>query len=137
MVAFKFYPRATPGDPPVIALTDFIEPGDASVSVVGESRYQDNFERIFGPRGERWPVRNCDADLICEDTNPHDDQAVRVVISGLTVGYLSKRDARRYRKKYGNVNSSCEAEVRGGWDRGPGDRGNFGVKLDLPLQPGD
>jgi hypothetical protein len=30
---------------------------------------------------------------------------------------------------------SCKAKIVGGWDRGEGDRGYFGVKLSLALPP--
>ena len=71
-----------------------------------------------------------------KDENPHDSMAVRVDINGTTVGYLSRDHARTYRRGlskagYGTANAYCEALIRGGWDRGEGDRGFYGVYLDL------
>lgn len=55
----------------------------------------------------------------------------------MTVGYLSRKNAREYRKRlkkagYQGITATCFAIIVGGWDRGGGDRGHFGVKLDLP-----
>ncbi len=79
-----------------------------------------------------------------EDDNPIDDQAVRVEIKGLRIGYLSREHARTYRSWFGLAGAGgqrrarCSALVRGGWDRGAGDTGDYGVSLDLPtdvIQP--
>jgi len=77
--------------------------------------------------------------LILEDDNPHDDKAVRVEIEGHAVGYLSRERAREYRKGLAGAGQPqtagfCGAVIRGGWDRGGGDRGNYGVWLDIPIQ---
>lgn len=64
--------------------------------VVGESFYRDNFKRLF-PRAEADVDLECPATLQLEDDNPHDDQAVGVLIRGLKVGHLSRADARRLR----------------------------------------
>ena len=78
-----------------------------------------------------------DAVLILEHANPYDSKAVQVLIGGRVCGYLSRENARAYRrqlKKAGhpNMTASCRAMIVGGWDRGAGDRGHFGVRLDLP-----
>ena len=52
--------------------------------------------------------------MVPESDNPHDSEAVRIEIQDQTVGYLDRETARSF------------------WDRGDGDRGHFGVKLDLP-----
>ena len=72
-----------------------------------------------------------------EDSNPYDSKAVRVDIEQQTVGHLSRNVARGYRKRlkqagHPQLVSICDAVIRGGWDRGPDDRGHFGVWLDLP-----
>jgi hypothetical protein len=63
--------------------------------------------------------------------------AVRVDVQGQTVGHLSRELARQYRKQleragYGSTDAYCDARIRGGWDRGEGRRGHYGVFLDLP-----
>jgi hypothetical protein len=69
--------------------------------------------------------------------NPYDSKAIRVDIQGNTVGYLSRENARQYRKRlekagHKGMTATCFAMVVGGWDRGSGDKGHFGVRLDLP-----
>ena len=75
--------------------------------------------------------------LVLETNDPHDAKAVRVEIQDQTVGYLDRETARNLRNQLaeaGVVKGSvtCGAVIVGGWDRGGGDRGYFGVKLDLP-----
>lgn len=53
------------------------------------------------------------------------------------VGYLSKENARQYRKQMKNntnfeMNSKCSAKILGGWNRSD-NTGNYGVKLDITL----
>jgi hypothetical protein len=64
---------------------------------------------------------------------------VRVDVEGHTVGYLPRKLAREYRQRleeagHSTLRGMCSAVIRGGWDRGTGDRGNFGVRLDLPVE---
>ncbi len=112
-------------------------PGDFAVEVVGESHYQSAIEAAAGGRTEDGCEHIVDAFLILEDSNPHDSKAVQVRIDGQVCGYLSRDNARQYRmqlKAVGlpNVSARCKAKIVGGWDRGPDDRGFFGVRLDLP-----
>lgn len=111
--------------------------GKFSVEVLGESHYQRALEEICDGRTEDDAEHRCEAELILDDGNPHDDQAVRVAIEGKTVGYLSRKRAREYRaelKRAGHpdLRARCDAVIRGGWDRGEDDQGDFGVWLDLP-----
>lgn len=109
------------------------------VPVVGESNYQAALESICGGRTEDGVDKIVDAALVLEDSNPYDAQAVRVDIEGKTVGYLSRANARRFRERLagsgGEVGSAlaCKARIRGGWDRGDGDRGHYGVSLNLSM----
>lgn len=114
-------------------------PGTFSVEVVGESHYQVALERICGGRTEDGVEKHVVGTLILEDGNPHDDKAVRVHVEGHTVGYLPRKLAREYRQRleeagHPALRGMCSAVIRGGWDRGSGDRGNFGVWLDLPVE---
>ena len=108
--------------------------GSFRIAVVGEASYQDNLERICGARKKDGENLVTDAVLIPEDDNPADRNAVRVTIRGLTVGYLSRPDAADYRKGIQGASFArvqCKAQIRGGWDRGPSDRGHYGVWLDF------
>lgn len=113
--------------------------GSFFVDVAGESFYEESFMALCGERtieGIRIEVR---AQLTLEDENPHDNRAVRVAIQGHQVGHLSRDDARAFRRlvRYGSLSEhevfECAALICGGWDRGEGDIGNFGVRLDLAL----
>ena len=112
-------------------------PNTYSVDVVGESHYQSALELICGGRTEESQQKIVNAVLVHEDNNAHDSNAVRIDINGMTVGYLSRSNAKEYRKileeaGYKGINASCSAMIVGGWDRGRGDRGHFGIRLDLP-----
>jgi hypothetical protein len=111
--------------------------GEFQTEVVGESHYQGALESICGGRCEEGHNKEVLATLVLEDSNRHDRNAVRVDIEGTTVGYLSRPDARDYRRKLTKdgqprATITCKALIRGGWDRGNGDQGHFGVCLDLP-----
>jgi predicted RNA-binding Zn-ribbon protein involved in translation (DUF1610 family) len=118
--------------------------GAATVEVKGESQYQGTLERIAGGRtidGGR--QRDHIALLLPEPTNPYDHNAVRVMLTptvergtGGLVGYLSREDAVAFRQVIDRLAGmgkllACRASLKGGWDRGGGDRGSFGVTLHL------
>ena len=113
-------------------------PGMFACEVVGESHYQDAIEFVAGGRKPEPARMKVTANLVCEHDNPHDKNAVRVDICGRTVGYLDRATAKSYRAQIeqqgvGRLTLSADALIVGGWDRGNGDRGHFGVKLDLPI----
>lgn len=116
---------------------EIIGDGTFAHAVVGESYYQDNLERICGPRKPEGEHRFIEATLIMDDENPHDNQAVVVKIHGLTVGHLRRDAARTYRmalRRLGyrrKVIMHCQACIRGGWQRDD-NIGHYGVWLDIP-----
>jgi hypothetical protein len=69
--------------------------GEYSQEVVGESNYQPALLAIRASAEK--PFHR--ARLVAEDDNPYDDQAVRVDVSGQTVGYLPRADARLWRRR--------------------------------------
>lgn len=124
-----------PADPDRANITGH---GDFYLEVVGESHYQANLETICGPRTTKGEERKVEATLILEDNNKYDNQAVRVEISGLTVGHLSREVARSYReqlKRSGHPRAIgvCQAMIKGGWKRKDGNTGHYGVWLDIPV----
>ncbi len=132
-----FYFRAQSGSVSAVS-GNLPGPGTYEFDIVGESKYQEALESICGGRTEDGAELQTDAVLFLEDTNPHDNMAVRVDIEGQTVGYLSRKDARSYRKQlqqlgHASITCSCNAMIVGGWERSRSDRGHFGVKLDLPV----
>lgn len=115
-------------------------PGTFLIEVVGESRYQEALEEICGGRTEDGHRHSVEAYLVPEDDNPHDSQAVLVVMEGNPVGHLDRKTARSFRKALAKVapqgtTAKCPGVIVGGWDRGGDDWGHFGVRLDLP--PGE
>jgi len=112
--------------------------GRYEFDIVGESKYQDSLERICGGRTDESAEEYVQAVLVLEDSNAYDNQAVRVDIRGLTVGYLARKDARSYRAQlakmgHASLVCTCNAVIVGGWRRSQKDQGHFGVKLDLPV----
>jgi hypothetical protein len=129
--------QSPPGSPPQGMAAHLRGSGAFLLPVVGESRYQDAIEAICGPRSEEGEDRPVEARLVLENDNPYDSMAVRVDIQGQTVGYLSREHARRYRKQYAATEAYCDVRIRGGWDRGEGREGYYGVVLDLELPMDD
>ena len=112
-------------------------PGTYNVDAVGESHYQEALESICGGRTENSQRLVVEAFLVPENDNPYDPKAVCIYIQDQTVGYLDRETARSFREKLAEIGlaevaAKCSAIIVGGWDRGGGDRGHFGVKLDLP-----
>ena len=113
-------------------------PGDVEVDVVGESAHHDALLRLTGGRRSYGGVdAHTVATLTADSAAPLDPDAVEVRIAGNTVGRLRRDRARSYRSllahtahEHGIV--SCFARVVGGWDRGRGDIGAFGVRVLLP-----
>lgn len=110
--------------------------GSFDFDIVGESRYQANLARIAGPKTEDGHDHDCMALLVPEPENPHDANAIRVDINGLTVGYISrdlaKGMARIFRKSTVVGAISADAKIVGGWYRPRnGSEGSYGVKLDI------
>jgi len=110
--------------------------GEFDMAVAGASHYQDNLSRIAGGKTAKKARLEVLATLVLEDDNRYDAKAVRVDIAGLTVGYLSKDDARAHRrrlKKAGRPGEdlTCRALIVGGWYRSKSDQGHFGVRLDI------
>lgn len=111
--------------------------GSFSFLVVGESYYQDNLKKICGDSSIDGIKKVLNATLIHADDNQYDNEAVRIEISGKIVGHMSRTDAKLYRaymrsRDWTGLTAICKAKISGGWDRGQGDVGSYGVSLDLP-----
>jgi hypothetical protein len=113
-------------------------PGYFDIEVVGESHYLKSFAKICGPRCTEGVDMEVRAHLTLDDLNPYDKMAVRVSVNGHVVGHLPRDVARDFRRavKAGGLSEyltfECAGHIRGGWDKGGGDVGHYGVKLDLP-----
>ena len=107
-----------------------------AVDVVCGARYQDALDRICGGKTVGGHERACVAGLVIEPENPQDPHAVAVYVETLLVGYLSCADALAYESVLTHLAlkrcaGACNALIIGGWDRGDGDVGHYGVRLDL------
>lgn len=110
--------------------------GTFEFDVVGEGNYQNSIASIVDDYDEGTSVEIFKAILIPENQNKFDSMAVRVEINNKTVGYMSKDDARSFRrrlssKKIGIKITSCNAEFIGGFIKPDGTRANYGVRLDI------
>jgi hypothetical protein len=111
---------------------------DEVVRVVGVSHYQEPLLAIVGAAGDERVRQAVTATLEPEPENPHDPNAVKVLVEGRHVGYLSRDDAVRYGpavrllREHDRV-LACDAVVGG---RGPdATTDNLGVFLELPRAP--
>lgn len=110
--------------------------GKGRVKPTGASHYQDALGAAAGERTTAGVNVGVLAALVPEPSNRFDKQAVAVQVGGRTVGHLSREDARAYRPildkhaAEGKV-PFCNATIRGGWDRGCGDVGSYGIDLEL------
>lgn len=115
-------------------------PGTFAYDVVGESHYVENLEEIVR-EANLSPAEpgelSCQAFLLCQPSNPHDPNAVAVVIDRKVVGYVPRDEAKdlapelrrlaNTRTKDGRGGQVLCVQARIGWS-GP-DR--IGVRLDL------
>ena len=111
---------------------------DEIVRVVGVSHYQQALLAVVGEAGEDRVRHAATATLEPEPGNPHDANAIKVLVEGRHVGYLSRDDAVRYGPavrllREHDLVLACDAVVGG---RGPdATTDNLGVFLELPRAP--
>ena len=123
--------------PPVpVAVFAWPELGDFDFEVVGESNYQLVLKALMDDCKDPRIDGRGTAILVPEDANPHDPKAVKVTVQGFTVGYLSREDARAYRrrlarKKLGMVPASCGLQITGGYPLKDGTIAHYGAVLDI------
>ena len=106
--------------------------GDTEIDVVGESDHQDELLELSGGRRSYAGVElDAAAELIPDEEEHH---LIEVWIADRPVGRLRFEDGARLRhvvdeaiERFGSA--TCRAQIRGGWDRGDGDVGMFGVVL--------
>jgi hypothetical protein len=120
--------------PPIRAAT--LLRGYETLEVVGESFYQAALWQIVGGFTRERVREPCRAVLVPEPTNPHDANAVQVIVAGQLVGHLSRQDAAAYLPGLSRLMASCETHyialdgaIVGGGQRHDG-IGYLGVFLD-------
>lgn len=110
--------------------------GAFAFPVVGESRHQPVLEELAGGRTRDGARHFCAALIVPQPNNPYDPHAVAVYLRDQEVGYLARDvapDFLRTLRLCGYGRAACEAVIVGGWDRGPTNRGYFGVRLNACL----
>ena len=112
--------------------------GRFNQEIVGESHYQRQLKKLCGGYSKDGSRVEADALLVPEDKNRHDKNAVRIEVAGKIVGYLSRQDAKYFRRKVKKTeaaekNVTCKALIVGGKKLGLFERSNFGVWLDLDM----
>ena len=108
--------------------------GQYGFQVHGESHYQSDLAKIAGGVTDEGAHQECAAVLRLEPTNKYDPNAVEVLIDGLRVGYIPAVQAPEMCTLFdsvGIIQAGCKAVIQGGWDRGGGDAGEFGVRLNI------
>ena len=101
-----------------------------AIELIGVEFYQTGLQIISDKLlGDQSAGTVLTAMLVPEDSNRHDDTAVRVEIEGLTVGYLSLADSKGYGRRMTGLRqklapTACAAKVLGKSNR-------FRVKLDI------
>jgi hypothetical protein len=105
------------------------------ISAVGESNYLDELNEILRSTPKHKGRYETIATLSPEPSNPHDPNAIRILIGDKPVGYLSRADAKRFRKSHSAAIASeqiiqCRARLTGGTDEKP----NIGVLLDFNIE---
>jgi hypothetical protein len=108
----------------------------ARVRVVGVSQYQDAIRLIAGlDEADERPLWEGLAILIPEPTNPHDPNAVQVVVESSLVGYLDRETAQRLRPVLEAIAEADRARVAvpcritGGFRLRDGSRSHLGIQL--------
>lgn len=127
--------RSTEGSGPRQVEAIIFEDDDCTelVAAVGESNYQSALITLCG--SQRWEhvAFDCVAALVPEPDNPHDPNAIAVQVQGHLVGYLSRAEARAYRRLVDDANPqyiACKARIAGREEGS--ETPNLGIFLRLP-----
>lgn len=108
--------------------------GRRELCAVGEAQCQEALLRIAGPKDVSGAHLAVVATLRRDPENSHDANAVGVYVEGRRVGYLPRAEAQEVSPLLKQRGGACAVRglINGGWDRGDGDTGFFGVVLYMP-----
>lgn len=124
-----------------VTLNVQIYTGRNQMEVKGESHYQHNLAAVAGPKSDIGYNLPVDVVLIREPDNEYDPNAIAVYAAareegakGVMVGYVAKEIAVGLAPAIDRKNEEgevvgLEGMIRGGWDRGGGDTGHYGIFL--------
>jgi hypothetical protein len=108
--------------------------GSFGFEVVGESHHQHALRVIAGDPDAQGHHHLCEAILRSQPDNPYDSHAVEVLVGSAQVGFIPRYMAGELFALLRDSNLTevnCYAMIVGGWDRGHGDVGYYGVRLDI------
>ncbi len=111
--------------------------GNYDFEIVGESHYQNTIKKIAGDHDLKYGASTeCTALLVPEDDNTYDNKAICVEIGSETVGYMSRDDARSFRRRLGQKKltgqiTECKAKIFGGKLGDDGRKHHYGIWLDI------
>ncbi len=113
--------------------------GKFGVHVVGESHYTNSFREICGPPTPP-KTMTVTASLVPDPRNPHDANAIAIVVNGKRIGHLATEDAQRYLGLVQRLNEQgstvcCHAEIKSGWEGSENYASQYSARLDLPPPP--
>lgn len=113
--------------------------GHYDLDVVGLSHCQKRLKSLCGGYSIKGSHHEVVAKLHYENGNTDDSNAIRVVVNGGTIGYLSHENAKLYRKAIETAGKegivvSCKARIAAGRRIWFFKKPDFGVWLDLPIE---
>jgi hypothetical protein len=114
--------------------------GHEWLEVKGESQYQDALSSIAGPKVEDGYNLPVDCVLVREPNNEYDSNAIAVYAANpktgaaVKVGHINRESCLTMAPILDAKNGEGEqvglvGHIRGGWDRGAGDTGHYGIWL--------
>jgi len=104
--------------------------------IVGESSYQENIKKFAIQRENKGCFTKVIAKIIREPTNKYDKNACRVVINGLTVGYLPRNNAESWVRLLNklNIHETAQINVNAVIVGGGSAEYSYGVRLNIPTR---
>lgn len=113
--------------------------GQYQLKVIAEPCYQNYLKSLCGGYSIKGRKQEVVAKLHYDNCNPNDKNAIRIVVNGGTVGYLSPRHARLYRKRIEKTGQegiivSCKARILGGKWIWLFEKTDFSIWIDLPIK---
>ena len=104
--------------------------------IVGESSYQENIKKFAIQRENKGCFIKVIAKIIREPTNKYDKNACRVVINGLTVGYLPRNNAESWVRLLNklNIHETAQINVNAVIVGGGSAEYSYGVRLNIPTR---
>jgi len=113
--------------------------GHYKLKVITEPYHQNYLKSLCGGYSIKGSKQEVVAKLHYDNYNQNDKNAIRVVVNGGAVGYLSPKQARLYRKRIEETGQegiivSCKARILGGKRTWVFKKTDFSIWIDLPIK---